>query len=98
MWSPARRRHNTHNRGLTDGPIVCCRRIARLWPSYCPPRIPLGLGCGAHIVGVGAVSADVLFHVVFPGERLVANGAMDVLLACVLLAVARSVAGSRECS
>lgn len=36
---------------------------------------------------MGAVGADVLFHVILPRKRLVADGTVDALLACVFLAM-----------
>jgi hypothetical protein len=47
---------------------------------------------------MSAVGADMLLHVVFACECLVANGAVDALLAGVLLPMPGCVARCRECS
>ena len=54
------------------------------------------VGGGRRCVTVVAVGTFMLLHVVLPGKGLVADGAADVLLASVLLAVAGSVTRSGE--
>lgn len=83
-------------RDLTDSPTVCSRPIARVRPSRDPASVRLGFRGRAHIVRMGAVSADMLFHVVLAGEGFVADGTVDALLAGMLLAVPGCVARCRE--
>lgn len=65
-------------------------------PATAAIAIPIRRHGRRHILGMGAVRANVLLHVVFPGECLVADGAVDALLPCVLLSVAGGVAGCRK--
>lgn len=66
-------------------------------PATAAIAVPIRRHGRRHILGVGAVRADVLLHVVFPGECLVADGAVDALLPCVLLPVTGGMAGCRKC-
>lgn len=84
--------------GLTNSSVVCRRSIARVRPTRPPTSFRLGFGRRAHVVGMCAVSADMLLHIVLAGEGLVADGTVDTLLARVLFPVSGGVARRRECS
>lgn len=72
--------------------------MAGIGLAYPRGRVALTVRGGAHIVGMGAVSANMLFHIVLASEGFIADGTVHAFLTGVFLPVAGSVSRGRECS
>lgn len=71
-------------------------RIDRLSPRHSPAGLILRFRSRPHLIGVSAMCADMLFHIILSGEGLIADGAMNALFAGMLLAMTGGMAGGGE--